>query len=363
MRMLGRLERYVMTRTLAMVGAALSVIALIVLLIDFVELSRDVGQRADTGFAVVLGLTLMKSPTTILVLLPFVFLFGVQFAFVRLNRSSELVAMRAAGVSAWRFIFPAAAAAFLIGLLVVTVISPGAALLAQRFEATRSGALESVAGANQDAVWLRQGDSRTQVVIRAQSRRGGVLNDVSMFVYNVDEDGAPRFARRIEAREARLVEGEWRLVGVRDATPGDVAVSSESGSLSSTLDPRSALDRQAAPEAVPFWRLPRVIAQTEQAGFSATRYRLRFQELLATPLTYAAMAILAAAFSLRLLRLGGLAQLAGAGVLLGFLFFFFAQLCGALGKADIIAAVFAAWIPPVLAVLAGLTLLFNTEDG
>jgi lipopolysaccharide export system permease protein len=360
---LGILERYVMWRTLSMVGAALSVIGLIILLIDFVELSRDVGARADADFVEVLGLTLMKSPTTILVLLPFVFLFGVQFAFVLLNRGSELIAMRAAGVSAWRFIFPAAAAAFGIGLLVVTIVSPVASILADRFEARRSGVLETMPQGEQGDIWLRQGDEKTQVVIRARSRDGAVLKGVSLFVYDVAENEPPRFARRIEAREARLVAGQWRLTGVQEATPGAVAVRSDAATLSSTLDPRWALDRQVAPEAVPFWRLPSVISQTEQAGFSSVGYRMRFQQLLATPLTYAAMAILAAGFSLRLLRLGGLARLAGAGVLLGFLFFFFSQLCGALGKADIIPAVLAAWVPPVLAVLVGFTLLFNTEDG
>lgn len=363
MRILGRLERYVMWQALAMVGAALSIIALIILLIDFVELSRDVGGRAEIGFVQVLGLTLMKSPTTILVLLPFVFLFGVLFAFVNLNRRSELIAMRAAGVSAWRFIFPAAGAAFAIGLLVVTLVSPAASLLADRFESARSGLLETNAGPSREPVWLRQGDDKTQVVIRADSRDGGVLKGVALFVYTVGEDGKPAFARRIEAREARLVQGQWRLFGVREATPGAVAVISQAASLPSTLDPRAAMGDQPEPAAVPFWDLPRVIAQTEQAGFSATRYRLQFQQLLATPLTYAAMAILAAGFSLRLLRLGGLAQLAGSGVLLGFLFFFFAQFCGALGKADVIPPALAAWIPPVLAVLGGFTLLFNTEDG
>jgi lipopolysaccharide export system permease protein len=78
---------------------------------------------------------------------------------------------------------------------------------------------------------------------------------------------------------------------------------------------------------------------------------------------FAAMAILAAGFSLRLLRLGGLAGLAGSGVALGFVLFFFAQMCGALGKADVIPPLAAAWIPPILAVLAGFTLLCNTEDG
>ena len=96
---------------------------------------------------------------------------------------------------------------------------------------------------------------------------------------------------------------------------------------------------------------------------SASGYRLRFHQLLATPLLFAAMAVLAAAFSLRLTRLGGLAGLAGAGVALGFVLFFFNQFSGALAKADIIPLFAAAWAPAVVAALAGVTLLCYTEDG
>jgi lipopolysaccharide export system permease protein len=75
------------------------------------------------------------------------------------------------------------------------------------------------------------------------------------------------------------------------------------------------------------------------------------------------MSVLAAAFSLRLMRLGGLPALAGSGVVLGFAFFFFNQMCIALGRAEIIPAMLAAWTPPLLALLSGLTLLCYTEDG
>jgi lipopolysaccharide export system permease protein len=365
MRVLTSLERYVMWRTLAMVGAALAVISLIILLVDFVELSRDVGGRADAGFVQVLGLTLMKSPTTILLLLPFAFLFGVLGAFVALNRRSELIAMRAAGVSAWRFIFPAAAAAFVIGLLVVTVVSPLISLLNADFEGVRARLLDDYLVQEDGDVWLRQGDRNTQVVIRAAGRlpEGVGLRDATFFIYTVQSNGMPVFTRRIEAREARLEPGRWVLTDVRDALRGAQAARIARTSLPSTLDPRWALSQLAAPETVPFWKLPSVIARTEQAGFSAGAYRLRFQQLLATPLMYAAMAVLAAAFSLRLLRLGGLPALAGTGVAVGFVFFFFAQLCGALGRADIVPPFAAAWAPPVLAVLAGFTLLCYTEDG
>ena len=134
-------------------------------------------------------------------------------------------------------------------------------------------------------------------------------------------------------------------------------------SLPSTLNERTALERFSSPQAVPFWRLPGLIARTERAGFSATPYRLQLNQLLATPLMFAAMSVLAAAFSLRLLRLGGLAGLAGAGVALGFVLFFFDQFCNSLGRAEVIPPFLAAWTPPLLAILAGFTLLCYTEDG
>jgi lipopolysaccharide export system permease protein len=150
---------------------------------------------------------------------------------------------------------------------------------------------------------------------------------------------------------------------VREASAGESSVQSDSLSIRSTLDSEAAVERGAAPESIAFWRLPAAIKQTEDSGFSASGYRLRFQQLLATPLMFAAMAILAAAFSLRLVRLGGLAGLAGAGFALGFVVFFFDRFSGALGRADIIPLFAAAWAPAVVALLSGLTLLCYTEDG
>ncbi len=132
---LGHIERYVLTRSLVGVGAALGVIAFIIMLIDFVELSRTVGTRArDASVLDLFGLALLQSPQVIVLLLPFAFLFGVLFAYMNLNRRSELIAMRAAGVSAWRFILPAAMAAAVIGLVTVTAIHPLVSQMHAQFE-------------------------------------------------------------------------------------------------------------------------------------------------------------------------------------------------------------------------------------
>jgi lipopolysaccharide export system permease protein len=362
-----RLERYVLGRTLAGVGAALAVISAVILLVQFVDLSRTMGVRADVSAGDIFGLTLLKTPAVIEILLPFVFLFGGIGAYVGLNRRSELVAMRAAGVSAWRFIMPAAAAAFIAGILAVLAVNPISSALNARFEADRARIMSNYLGDTPKDIWLRQGDEHTQMVIHAKSRdtvQGEVrLRGVSLFVYQKNKAGQHEFKRRLEAAEAVLRPGFWQLKDVREATAGESSVRSDSLSIRSSLDSEAAVERFASPTAIAFWRLPAAIKLTEDSGFSASGYRLRFQQLLATPVMFAAMAILAAAFSLRLVRLGGLAGLAGAGVALGFVVFFFNQFAGALGRADIIPLFAAAWAPAVVALLSGLTLLCYTEDG
>ena len=363
----GMVERYVLKRTMASLGAALAVLGSMVMLIAFVDIARNVGTRADIGFLELLYLTILQAPATILVLTPFIFLFGTLGAFVGLNRRSELIAMRAAGVSAWRFILPAAAAAFVIGVLTITLLNPLSTAMTAQYEVTRDAMMANYLKAAPKGTWLRQGDDKTQIVIRARARDqidGSVrLRGVSLFVYTLNSKGVMDFSRRIEANEARLEPGFWRLIGVREATPGAGAIRSESLSIPSNLDDRTASERFNSPQAVALWRLPTTIERTEEAGFSATPFRLRYHQILATPLLFAAMSVLAAAFSLRLMRLGGLAALAGSGVALGFGFFFFNELCSALAKAEVLHSAVAAWTPPLVALLAGFTLLCYTEDG
>ena len=360
---LGRIERYVLVQQARSLAVALGVIAALIMLIDFVEISRGVGSDVDLSGARILGLMLLKSPQVIIQLLPFVFLFGTLAAFVSLNRRSELIAMRAAGLSAWRFVLPAAGAAFLFGIVTVAALGPLAASadgLFQRERTRLSGATTAA-----EAVWIREGDDTRQMIIRAerQDRANARLLGVTFFIYANDGEGHRSFRERIDAASASLSAGRWRLVDAVGAQIGQRAVRYETLDLLSSLADEEAFERFARPQSTPFWSLPAQIARVEAAGFSSTAYRLRLQQLLATPLMFAAMSILAAAFSLRLMRLGDLARMSLAAVVLGFGFFFVNQAASAFGSAEVIPPWLAAWLPPLLTALAAFTLLFYTEDG
>lgn len=363
---LGRIERYVLVQQTRSLAIALAVIAALIMLIDFVEISRGVGSKVDLSGTRILGLMALKSPQVVLQLLPFVFLFGTLAAFVGLNRRSELIAMRAAGVSAWRFVLPAAGAALVFGIVTVTALGPLAASADGLFQRERARLSGSVAGAEaSQAVWIREGDDARQIVIRAarQNRAQAQLLGVTFFIYTNDERGMRTFSERIDAASATLANGSWRLIDAVGAQAGQRAVRYSSLSLPSSLADEEAFERFARPQSTPFWSLPAQIARVEAAGFSSTAYRLRLQQLLATPLMFAAMSILAAAFSLRLMRLGDLARMSAAAVVLGFGFFFVNQAAAAFGTAEVIPPWLAAWLPPLLTALAAFTLLFYTEDG
>jgi lipopolysaccharide export system permease protein len=363
---LGRIERYVLVQQARSLAIALAVIAALIMLIDFVEISRRLGSDVDLSGARILGLMVLKSPQVILQLLPFVFLFGTLAAFVGLNRRSELIAMRAAGVSAWRFVLPAAGAALVFGVITVTALGPLAASADGLYQRERARLSGSATGADaEQAVWIREGDDARQIVIRAarQDRARAQLLDVTFFIYTNDEHGRRTFSERIDAASVTLANGSWRLVDAVGAQAGQRAVRYSSLSLPSSLTDEEAFERFARPQSTPFWSLPVQIARVEAAGFSSTAYRLRLQQQLATPLMFAAMSILAAAFSLRLMRLGDLARMSAAAVVLGFGFFFVNQAASAFGSAEVIPPWLAAWLPPLLTALAAFTLLFYTEDG
>ncbi len=363
-----RLETYILQTCISAFMSALMIVAALIFLIEYVSISKTIGTKADVSGLSVIGLMLEKSPGSILVLLPFAFLFGALFAFVNLNRRSELIAMRAAGVSAWRFIMPATIMAFAFGLLTIGVLNPVASLLNDHYERVTASLDQGDTPVSPEsgAIYLRQGNGNQQIVIRAASQDKviGHLNDVTFWIYDIDAKQVPVFRKRIDAQEATLRPGYWQLRNAQEATvTGPPTAPYDVLTMPSNLDPQKAFRKYASTQSVPFWRLPELIHQNRISGFSTALYELKLHQLLSTPLMFAAMTALGAVFSLRLMRLGGMTGLVISGISLGFVIFFVNQLFSSMGKAGVIPIFLAGWSPAILAMLAAMTLIVYTEDG
>lgn len=357
------LFRYLTLQFLLGVGIVLGIIVSLVFCIDLVEMLRNVGAKHGVPFNVVLSLVLLKLPHLLLEVLPFALLFGAILALTRQTRNNELVVIRAAGVSVWQFLGPAVVAAFLIGVVSVTIINPLASNFYEQFKVVSAhyvGGGQSLLRVTKEGFWLRQGDGKTKSILHARSsnQSGTKLSEVTIWVYI---DGKAR--RRIDADDAVLERGYWSLTNAKILEQGTPVNAVDKFDVSTTLTKDQIQDSFAAPDTLSFWDLPRFIRLTEAAGFSATKHKMYWHSILALPALLCAMVLIAASVSLRLTRLGGVSRLMAVGTMAGFALYFVSDVTRALGMAGNLPVMLAAWAPTLMAMLLGMTSLFHLEDG
>lgn len=357
------LYRYLAVQFLLGVAVVYSAFLVLAFSIDVVNLlNRTAGHDVTTS--VVVGMAILQLPDLGQKMLPFAILLGGVFTFARLSRSQELVATRAAGVSAWDFLLPPLAVAVAIGIFTVTVFTPISARMFAEFaglEARHVKGEASQLSVSQNGLWLRQGDENKQSVIHALrvADQGQHLEDVIVFLYSAND----HFTGRIDAKSGRLQDRAWLLQDAWVSDTNGRPTHHDNFTLDTTLTPEQIQESFASPDTLSFWDLPGFIRAAQAAGFSATRYQLYLYTLYALPALFAAMVLMAASFSLRISREGGVAKVILFSAACGFAVYFFSDLTRVLGQSGAVPVLLAATAPAVAAILIGMTLLFNQEDG
>ena len=157
-------------------------------------------------------MSLLRLPSFSELVLPFAVLIGTIGIFLMLSRSSELVVLRAAGISVWQFTLPAMIVAFLLGIAFVLLYNPIAAVArgeAERLYAAAFGRGESLLKTKNSGAWLREDGADGPSVIHALDvlNQGLELKGVTVFQY----DREHRLIERVEAAKAVLKDGRWEL--------------------------------------------------------------------------------------------------------------------------------------------------------
>lgn len=345
---------------LGTLGAILS----IVYLLDFVELMRRGSTKAAATIGLMAEMAILKLPQMAEQILPFAVLIGGMFAFSRMTRTHELVVARAAGVSVWQFLLPALVVALALGTLKITLFNPIASAMTSKYETLESKVLKNrsnLLSLSAGGLWVREKTATGHSILHAEGVQEDdmTFNGISVLLF--DPEG--RFAGRIDAEKARLQSGFWELVEATEMSMSGAPTPHATFQFDTQLTLDNIQDSFASPQTISFWDLPKFIEILEKAGFSSTRHKLHWHSLLATPLLLCAMVLIAATFSLRLFRRGGLMIRAVGGLFFGFLLYFLSDLVFALGLSGRIPEELAAWSPATVTTLLGLASLLHLEDG
>jgi lipopolysaccharide export system permease protein len=358
------LRRYVAKRFLLAILGAFAVCSVLVFMVDMIELLRIARRATDISVLMLLWIGLLRLPAYTEILLAFAVLVGGIGALLSLNRKSELIVMRAGGMSVWQFLRPGLVVTAMLGVFAVTVYNPLAAAArsqSERLVAEAFGREASLMASAGEESWLRQDGTDGQSVMSARAVADQGLSQTGVVVYQFDPQG--RFVERIDAAKASLSDGYWELQKAFVSRPGREPEAFDTYTVSTYLTRERVGEALGSEIAVSLWQLPSLIEVAERAGLSAARYRMQYALLVARPMLLMAMVILAATVSLRSFRSGGIQTMVITGMVGGIGFFLLTEVSRQVGIAGLVSPTTAVWVPIGLALLVSLTVLLHQEDG
>jgi lipopolysaccharide export system permease protein len=350
--------RLFVTRTLAVMVA----LVLVLMTLDLLGESGKILAVPGNGDAELWRYVGLRIPLLVSRFLPFSVLLGTLIAFVGLNQHSEVVAMKAAGLSAHQILAP----------LIIASIGVAAALFVFNETVVVNSARVVTAWSDNDYkplppesgiisnAWLLNGDDYVQA--RMVTGTAPRLTAQNVTIY--DRQGIA-LDRVINARRAvpRPASRDWLLqeVKIYDANMNLVRRVPAMPGLSG-VTPEQLTIAKVDPTELDYWTLKKRIAELEAAGRLSDEARAGLAHKISGPLSTLLMPLLAAVAAFGIARSGQVLLRATLGMALGFTYFVADNFSLAMGNAGAYPPMIAAWAPFLLFLLIGETVLIQTEE-
>jgi lipopolysaccharide export system permease protein len=347
-----------MTRSLAVLFA----LVLVLMTLDLLGEAGKILAVPGNGDSALWNYVGLRIPVLISRFLPFSVLLGTLIAFVGLNQNSEVVAMKAAGLSAHQILAPLIVASIVISVGLFAFNEGVVVNSARHVDAWSDNDYKPIPPASGilSNVWLLVGDDLVRAGI--VSGRGGrmTLHRVSLY----DRTGGV-LQRVINAERAtpEAKGGDWLLqkVEIYDASMNVVRTLPDFKALAG-VTPDQFTIAKVDPMELDYWTLKDRVAELEAAGRPADEARAGLAHKLSQPLSILLMPLLAAVAAFGLARSGQVLVRAALGMALGFAYFVADNFSLAMGNAGAYPPAIAAWAPFLLFLLIGEAVLIRTEE-
>jgi lipopolysaccharide export system permease protein len=335
----------------------------IIFLFDFAELQRRTGTK-EIDLLIKLNMVLLRSPQFLEQVLPFVVLVAALFMFWRMNRSNELVVIRASGVSFWRVILPISMTAILLGFFDLAVFNPLSSAMQTRYEKLEKSHLsknKEDIKLSPTGLWFSEKRGSHQIIYRASKVDLKKMEFQDLNIITTSQKN--KFIERLDARTGQLHRGYLDLNDGWDLKAGEVAEAFAKKSFPTSMNRKKIEQMQAGRATFSFWKLPAYISLLDTAGLQSLKYQMSWHSMLAGAFWLGFMVLLAAAFSCSPVRQGKSAFFIFLGLFSGLFLYLFKNMTFAIGASGGIPPIIAAWLPPLVTAMVGAVIVFSQEDG
>jgi lipopolysaccharide export system permease protein len=348
--------RLFLTRSLAV----LVMLVLVLMTLDLLGESGKILNVPGNGEAELWRYVALRIPVLISKFLPFSVLLGALIAFVGLNQHSEVISMKASGLSAHQILAPMIVASLGVAIALFAFNELVVVKSARTVNAWTDADYEPIPPSSGilSNVWIRDGDDMVRARIVTGSGPKTRLRGVTIYQR---ERGA--LARVVEADRAEQVPGGWRLENVRtyDALMNIQMRQPDMIGLKGVEPARFTLAK-VDPGERNFIALRKEIQALHDAGRPTEEARTGWWHKISGPLSTMLMPLLAATAAFGLARSGHVLLRATIGMALGFTYFVADNFSLALGNYGAYPPFLAAWAPFLLFLLIGEFVLIRQEE-
>jgi lipopolysaccharide export system permease protein len=341
-------------------AAVLIALVLVLMTLDLLGESSKILKVPGNGEAELWHYVALRVPILISRFLPFAVLLGALIAFAGLNQHSEVISMKAAGLSAHQILAPMIVASLGVAVSLFAFNELVVVKASRTVDAWSDADYQPLPPASGilSNVWIRDGDDLVRARIVAGRGRSAELRGVTIYQR---ENGA--LAKVLEAEQAHQVPGAWRLENIRtyDARMNVVMRQPEMMALKGVDSTRFTLAK-VDPTERDILSLHHAIGELEAAGRPTEEERTGWWHKISGPLSTMLMPLLAATAAFGLARSGKVLLRATIGMALGFTYFVADNFSVALGNYGAYPPFLAAWAPFLLFLLIGEFVLIRQEE-
>lgn len=354
---------YLMKLFVVRIFSVLVMLVLVLMMLDLLTRTSDILAHPDNGEAELLKYVLLRIPQLMARFLPYSVLLATIIALAALNQNSEVVAMKAAGLSAHQILAP---------LLLTAMVVAGISFVFNERVVTRATATLKVWEHNdygpiptgEDAggsIYLN--DGMDLLLASSISGRGAQTELRNVTFYQRDDAGM--IVRQMRAETAHWVNPGWELVNPREFEVGP-ATTKQWDEPVVVVGRGVGLDqlqmKRVNPDGESLFELSRSISSLKEAGRRTAELEGKWWHKISGPLAAVLMPLLGAVAGFGLARSGHLLARAVMGMALGFAYFVVDNAALAMGSFGGYPPLLAAWAPFLLFLLVGETVLVRTEE-
>jgi len=342
--------------------AVLAMLAVVLMTLDLLGESGNVLAAPGNGEAELWRYVGLRLPQIIARFLPFSVLLGTIITLATMNQHSEIVSMKAAGLSAHQILAPLMLAS--LGIAVISfafnerIVARASATL-DAWEAVGFGEIPRDSGVKTN-VWVREGNNLVTAGVIAGRGNGVVLRQVEIF-NRIDNQliSIVRAARgRYDPQAKDWILEEARLFDVNRGTSRMLGTIHAGGGIRPDQFTLAKVD----PDGLTFTALNEAIGDLRDAGRPTASLEASLWHKISGPLSALLMPLLGAVAAFGLARSGQLFVRAVIGMALGFAYFVADNFALAMGNLGAYPPFLAAWAPFLLFFLLGEAVLIRTEE-